>query len=241
MAAAKPTFNEFLAKLKDPSSEQLKRELQVVISEFCNSDFEEGEDMRVMEALTQLEQRMAASPMWRALPPDGDELASARECLEKYLLTKVHRRAWRPDPKEVEHDQQLDAKLIKLSSLIRADHLDIPACFRHEEAWHVARRELQRMNSYKAPRDKLVCVLGCCKAVNVNLKQLARQAVVEKSGKTHSISADDFLPVPAAAAIFSRIVWLPRANVGCDACMRLPGARKRFLTLMLLPSSISRC
>ena len=44
------------------------------------------------------------------------------------------------------------------------------------------------MNQYKAPRDKLVCVLNCCRVIN-NLLAAAATAATAPPG------ADDFLPV----------------------------------------------
>jgi hypothetical protein len=72
-------------------------------------------------------------------------------------MTALHSRAWQPEPAEVEHSDRLDQKVQMLSTLITAAHLDIPPCYRHEGAWDVARKELRRMDAYKAPRDKLVC------------------------------------------------------------------------------------
>lgn len=53
----------------------------------------------------------------------------------------------------------------------------------------LAQKELQKINLYKAPRDKLVCILNCCKVIN-NLLVNASLA----SGQ-NSPGADEFLPV----------------------------------------------
>ncbi len=37
---------------------------------------------------------------------------------------------------------------------------------RNEPSWLLAQKELQKINQYKAPRDKLVCVLNCCRVIN---------------------------------------------------------------------------
>jgi hypothetical protein len=105
---ANPTFKDFLTKLQDPSSEQLKRELDVVIGErhdgaprrfwrrmpvqltdvvtapteeFSRAPFEQGEDERVIESMSQLERTMAASPQWKGA--GAERLGSACEGLEK--------------------------------------------------------------------------------------------------------------------------------------------------------------
>ena len=54
--------------------------------------------------------------------------------------------------------------------------------------WQLARKELQKINMYKAPRDKLVCILHCCKVIG-NL-------LLHASISSEDVSeADEFLPV----------------------------------------------
>lgn len=55
--------------------------------------------------------------------------------------------------------------------------------------WQLAQKELQKMNMYKAPRDKLMCILSCCKVIN-NLLLNASIA-----SKENAPGADEFLPV----------------------------------------------
>ncbi|KAE8077387.1 hypothetical protein FH972_015956 [Carpinus fangiana] len=53
----------------------------------------------------------------------------------------------------------------------------------------LAQKELQKINMYKAPRDKLVCILNCCKVIS-NLLHNASIASNENPP-----GADEFLPV----------------------------------------------
>lgn len=55
--------------------------------------------------------------------------------------------------------------------------------------FQLAQKELQKINMYKAPRDKLVCILNCCKVIN-NLLLNASIALNENPP-----GADEFLPV----------------------------------------------
>lgn len=54
--------------------------------------------------------------------------------------------------------------------------------------WQLAQKELQKINMYKAPRDKLVCILNCCKVIG-NLLHHASISSEDVPG------ADEFLPV----------------------------------------------
>lgn len=53
----------------------------------------------------------------------------------------------------------------------------------------LAQKELQKINTYKAPRDKLVCILNCCRVINNLLLN------VSIASKDNPPGADDFLPV----------------------------------------------
>ncbi|KAK2994841.1 hypothetical protein RJ640_026038, partial [Escallonia rubra] len=53
----------------------------------------------------------------------------------------------------------------------------------------LAQKELQKMNSYKAPRDKLACILSCCKVINNFLLSASISSNENPPG------ADEFLPV----------------------------------------------
>jgi hypothetical protein len=56
--------------------------------------------------------------------------------------------------------------------------------------WLVGNIELLKINSYKVPRDKLVCILNCCKILYNSLQNGASPA-----------GADDFLPLLIYAVI----------------------------------------
>ena len=76
---------------------------------------------------------------------------------------------------------------------------------RSEPAWLLAQNELQKINQYKAPRDKLVCVLNCCRIINNLLSAAAstappvraasRRVALPPLTAARAQGADDFLPV----------------------------------------------
>lgn len=53
----------------------------------------------------------------------------------------------------------------------------------------LAQKELQKINMYKAPREKLACILNCCKVITNLLHNAAVTANENPPG------ADEFLPV----------------------------------------------
>ena len=123
--------------------------------------------------------------MWRGA---GEaELEAAGDFLEKYLLTKLHPRIFAAYPVDRERDEVLEQRMVALGRFVEPGHLDIPERARDPAAWAMAEEELRKINMYKAPRDKIVCVLNCCRIINNVLATAAQEG--EAAG------ADDFLPV----------------------------------------------
>ncbi|KAH7439276.1 hypothetical protein KP509_04G053400 [Ceratopteris richardii] len=122
-------------------------------------------------------------PLWTGA--SIEELENAGEGLEKYLMTKLYSRTFASVPEELEHDQRVYEKLRLLQQFIRPEHLDIPPKFQNESSWLLAQKDIQRINTYKNPRDKLQCILSCSTVImNVSL-----------AADETPPGADEFLPV----------------------------------------------
>ncbi|KAF9106433.1 hypothetical protein BGX27_009173 [Mortierella sp. AM989] len=65
---------------------------------------------------------------------------------------------------DAERDEVLSQK-IRIFRWIREEHLDIPLSPHNEAYLNNAQIELKKINSYKAPRDKVICILNCCKFI----------------------------------------------------------------------------
>nr|XP_010926433.2 vacuolar protein sorting-associated protein 9A [Elaeis guineensis] len=109
--------------------------------------------------------------------------------LEKYVMTKLFNRVFASLPEDVKHDEELFEKMALLQQFVRPENLDITPSFQNETSWLLAQKELQKINMYKAPRDKLVCILNCCKVIN-NL--LLNASIASNDNPP---GADEFLPV----------------------------------------------
>ncbi|XP_010530180.1 PREDICTED: vacuolar protein sorting-associated protein 9A isoform X2 [Tarenaya hassleriana] len=134
-----------------------------------------------------MEAAFRAHPLWSGC--SEEELDSAGEGLEKYVMTKLFTRVFASNPEEAKFDEQLFQKMALVQQFISPENLDIKPTFQNETSWLLAQKELQKINMYKAPRDKLVCILNCCKVIN-NLLFNASVASNENAP-----GADEFLPV----------------------------------------------
>lgn len=85
---------------------------------------------------------------------------------------------------DVERDEVI-AQKIKIYGWIRDEHLDIkPIGEKGKKFLTLAQQELLKINTYRAPRDKVICVLNCCKVIFGYLRN-------SKSDQ----SADAFIPM----------------------------------------------
>lgn len=88
---------------------------------------------------------------------------------------------------DVERDAVL-AQKVRIYSWIREEHLDIGPTISSGDSTRrfldLAVKELLKMGSYRAPRDKVICVLNCCKVIFGLLRH-------SKSDE----SADKFVPI----------------------------------------------
>ncbi|KAI7629041.1 hypothetical protein KC343_g5459 [Hortaea werneckii] len=85
---------------------------------------------------------------------------------------------------DVERDEVIAQKL-RIYGWISEDHLDIKSIGEKGKKFlGLAQQELLKINTYRAPRDKVICVLNCCKVIFGYLKNT-------KSDQ----SADAFIPL----------------------------------------------
>ncbi|KAM0950932.1 putative VPS9 domain, RABX5, catalytic core helical domain-containing protein [Dioscorea sansibarensis] len=182
------TWHDFLDRMRHPSAADFVKSIKSFIVSFSNKAPDpEKDSAAVQEFLSNMEGAFKVHMLWAG--SSEEELESAGEGLEKYIMTKLFNRAFASLPEDVKHDEELYEKISLLQQFVTPENLDIKPNFRNETSWLLAQKELQKINMYKAPRDKLVCILNCCKVIN-NL--LINASIASKDNPP---GADDFLPV----------------------------------------------
>ncbi|TQE08871.1 hypothetical protein C1H46_005485 [Malus baccata] len=181
-------LHDFLERMRQPSAADFVKSIKSFIVSFTNNAPDpEGDSAAVQDFFARMEIDFRAHPLWAGC--SEEELDSAGEGLEKYVMTKLFPRVFASLPDDVKLDEQLYEKMALVQQFIRPENLDIKPTFQNETSWLLAQKELQKINMYKAPRDKLVCILNCCKVIN-NLLMNASVASNENPP-----GADEFLPV----------------------------------------------
>ncbi|XP_043720001.1 vacuolar protein sorting-associated protein 9A-like isoform X2 [Telopea speciosissima] len=134
-----------------------------------------------------METSISDHPLWSGA--SEEEIDCAVEGLEKYVMTKLYARTFASSQEDTKVDQEISEKINLLQKFVRPEHLDIPEALHNETSWLLAEKELQKMNAFKSPREKLLCVLNCCRVINNLLLNVSMSAHHVLAG------ADDFLPV----------------------------------------------
>ncbi|KAJ6762212.1 RAB GDP/GTP EXCHANGE FACTOR [Salix koriyanagi] len=181
-------FYDFLDKMRNPASLNLVKSIKSFIVSFqFSSANPENDSERVQEFFSTMEAAIMEHPLWAGAT--DDEFDCSMEGLEKYIMTKLFSRTFAISPEDVRIDQEISEKIHLLQSFLRPEHLDIPPFLQNEASWLLAEKELQKINAFRAPREKLHCIMSCCRIIN-NLLLNASISENHVPG-----GADDFLPV----------------------------------------------
>ncbi|GMH80019.1 hypothetical protein TrST_g2824 [Triparma strigata] len=138
-------------------------------------------------------------PAWKEVGDAG--LSSARNCLEKYVMTKIADLAF----KEViddEADKQIQQRCKELSFITPA-MLEVKEEICNETVFELAQDELKKINSYRAPGDKISCVTRACSLIFSAFK----------FGNGSAAGADEFLPVFICVVLGANV---PRLISNCE-------------------------
>lgn len=208
-------FHRFLEQLRHRSADPVARFLKSFLNEFGKKQWLVHEQVKLIsDFLAFITNKMAQCEVWRevsdnefdnakegmeklvmnrlysqtfspAIPPPPQPARSSsrgkRKELEK-LLGPGRRGQHQED---VERDEIL-AQKIRIYSWVREEHLDIPSVGPNGERFlRLAQQELAKIKNYRAPRDKIICILNACKVIFGLLK----------NSQSSDTSADSFVPL----------------------------------------------
>ncbi|KAI5868262.1 hypothetical protein GGS23DRAFT_19869 [Durotheca rogersii] len=204
-------FHRFLEQLKHKKADPVARYLKSFLSEFAKRQWMVHEQVKIIsDFLAFIANKMAQCEVWSEV--SDAEFDNAREGMEKLVMNRLYSQTFSPaipPPQPIpgakprrrggerpmgpgrrgQHQEDVErdgivAQKISIYSWVREEHLDIPAINDSGRKFlALARQELLKIKSYRAPRDKIICVLNCCKVIFGLLKH----------NKSDS-SADSFMP-----------------------------------------------
>ncbi|ODA83935.1 hypothetical protein RJ55_02452 [Drechmeria coniospora] len=205
-------FHRFLEQLRNKKADPVARYLKSFLSEFAKKQWMVHEQVKIIgDFLAFIANKMMQSEVW--MDVSDAEFDNAREGMEKLVMNRLYAQTFSPaisppmpipdaKPKkrggpvpmgpgrrgqhqeDVERDDILTQK-INIYGWVKEEHLDIPPVGESGRRFlKLAQQELLKIRSYRAPRDKIICVLNCSKVIFGLLKH----------NKSDS-SADSFMPL----------------------------------------------
>ncbi|KAK6910734.1 hypothetical protein I203_104766 [Kwoniella mangroviensis CBS 8507] len=168
-----PTFNfsGFLKDLRTKSAEPIARYLKSFLSNFAKKPFTVNEQIKLIhDFLAFISEKMAQVEPWKSQTPA--EFDNALEAMEKLVMNRLYNYTFTPQlvpsqpitTDDLERDAVF-AQRVRLFGWVREKHLDVPEGEATQGFLGFAEQELLKINHYKAPRDKMICILNCCKVI----------------------------------------------------------------------------
>ena len=206
-------FHRFLEQLRHKSADPVAKFLRSFLTEFGKKQWMVHEQVKIIgDFLTFIANKMALCDVWREV--SDTEFDNAKEGMEKLVMNRLYAQTFSPaiapppqpprakgkrkDPEKIpgpgrrgQHQEDVErdeilAQKIRIYGWVREEHLDIaPVGPSGEKFLKLAQQELLKMKGYRAPRDKVICILNCCKVIFGLLKNV----------KFADTSADSFVPL----------------------------------------------
>ncbi|OQD87487.1 hypothetical protein PENANT_c005G11487 [Penicillium antarcticum] len=208
-------FHRFLEQLRHRTADPVAKFLRSFLMEFGKKQWMVHEQVKIIsDFLTFITNKMAVCEIWRDVsdsefdnakegmeklvmnrlysqtfapaipaPPTIPRSASRSRRRELERLHGPWRRGQHQE--DIERDDIL-AQKIRIYGWVSETHLDIPPVSGGGRRFlNLAQQELSKINGYRAPRDKVICILNCCKVIFGLLKNT----------KKADTSADSFIPL----------------------------------------------
>lgn len=172
----------FLDMLRHESATPILVDVKEFVQRFPPNLDRQAAAKRIHRFLSDTQDKMMSECIVFMADCDEQGVSNAGEGIEKFVLKQLY--------SQIFYDQELEEEDKKLHRHIGClrwidfYHLEVPAI--DPLLLELGIYELKRMNCYKAPRDKLVCILNACRVIG---------NVLKKENASRPASADDFLPL----------------------------------------------
>ena len=206
-------FHRFLEQLRHRSADPVARFLRSFLTEFGKKQWMVHEQVKIIsDFLSFITNRMAQCEIWQGA--SDAEFDNAKEGMEKLVMNRLYAQTFSPaipapppiqagkgkrkdmdrvlgaarqgqHQEDIERDEIL-AEKVRIYGWVEEEHLDIHPFAKSGKRFLVlAQQELLKIQNYRAPRDKVICVLNCCKVIFGLLR----------NAKSSDTSADSFIPL----------------------------------------------
>lgn len=206
-ASAKGSYQaDFLVKFRHPSAIQVVNEVRDFVTDFPSAQTKLQAAQRVHDFLSVTTPKLVLLP---AFADDTSEEAriSVQEGLERFVLQKLHRALYRPLASDVEQDEIVDKILQeRLQASAGLESLGPDLSQESQETFRVAAAELRKVDQYKIPRDKVICMLNAYRLVDNIVWELGSGLWAKRSASQDDLAAAENLPQNGDGDVLHRVL-----------------------------------
>ncbi|KAF8159428.1 hypothetical protein B0H34DRAFT_703412 [Crassisporium funariophilum] len=167
-------FQRFLDQMKTKSADPVSKYLRSFLSNFAKRTFTVNDQVKIInDFLSFIAAQMRECDVWKNV--SDAEFENAMEGMEKLVMNRLYEFTFTPQlvhanpPRPITTDDlerdRVFTQRIALFGWLEERHLDIPEGEGSKGFLMFAQQELLKINHYKAPRDKLICILNSCKVI----------------------------------------------------------------------------
>ncbi|QPG74267.1 hypothetical protein FOA43_001592 [Brettanomyces nanus] len=204
-------FQKFLSEFKAKECQPIHRYLKSFLVQFGQRNWNIDEQVKLVKDFEDfLLKKMLEYFPFNTMQTE-DEIRNCKEGLEKLIMTRLYSQVFSPavPPNKLSEQHQNDrisdrsyARNVRLYDWIELRHLDVPMELNlHSSFIQLAAKELNKINNYKSPRDKVICILNCCKIIF---------GLIRQQQKLHNIeeNADSFVPLLIYVIFLAKTTFL---------------------------------
>lgn len=187
-------FQRFLGYLKSKSAESIVKFLKSFLIAFSKKSWTVTEQVKLISDFKNFiyEKMAGVAPF---LKMSETEFINCQEGMEKLVMNRLYDQVFSPviqgskldesHAADLRRDERLKNQVLRFG-WVTFEHLDLdPEITKLGRSFvDLAVSELIKINNYRLPRDKIICVLNCCKVIFAMLKNSSQQT-----------SADAFIPM----------------------------------------------
>ncbi|CAO3599004.1 unnamed protein product [Absidia cylindrospora] len=157
-------FNKFLWQMRRRQANPITKYFKSFLQAFDRRPWAVNEQIKIIQDfLDFIYVKMHECEVWKY--SSEQEFDNAKEGMEKLVMNRLYHATFTPSTTDDKERDEILQQKISIFRWIRETHLDITETEHNESFMTFAESELLKINNYKAPRDKLICILNCCKVI----------------------------------------------------------------------------
>ncbi|SCM09526.1 vacuolar protein sorting-associated protein 9, putative [Plasmodium chabaudi adami] len=174
---ANTIYNNFLESLKHPSCKIVVDQVKKFILNFPQNLSREEAANRIHTFINETQPILLKSSIYKNL--NADQINIIIQGYEKFIIQKLYFYLYRMDPEDKDQDEQIYTKInclqwVELKHLEISENIDL-------DRLKLAQGELLKIQKMKAPYDKIIMILNCCRIVTSILFEAKKNSKKKKN------------------------------------------------------------